>query len=61
MENRKRTEDRAGKAPSRWERPSLTYVGNVGDVFLFPGAGKISTATYDSGDTPYKPKGQDPH
>ena len=47
------------EASTRWERPSLKYVGNVNEVFLFPGNGKISNATYDTGDTPFKPKGQD--
>jgi hypothetical protein len=51
-----------GKSPETeltWERPSLRYLGHVGEIFLFPGGGKISNASYDSGDTPYKPKGQD--
>jgi hypothetical protein len=56
-EKRNRTEAASENKP-RWERPALKYVGNVGDVFLFPGSGKISTATYDTGDTPFKPKGQ---
>jgi hypothetical protein len=61
MDNKNRSKDTAGDRQAAWERPSLKYVGSVGDVFLFPGSGKVSTATYDSGDTPYKPKGQDNH
>ena len=41
-----------------WERPALKFVGNVGEIFLFPGGGKVSTQNYDTGDSPYKPKGQ---
>jgi len=41
----------------RWDRPSLKYVGNVGEVFL-AGGGKVSTTTHDTGDTPFKPPGQ---
>ncbi|HTK29915.1 MAG TPA: hypothetical protein VL309_10205 [Vicinamibacterales bacterium] len=43
-----------------WERPALKYLGNVSEIFLFPGNGKVSTANYDTGDTPFKPKGQEP-
>jgi hypothetical protein len=42
-----------------WEAPMLRRVGNVGDVLQFPGAGKVSNATDDMGDTPYKPSGQE--
>ena len=59
MTNERRTDKRDPEAVNRWQRPSLKYVGNVNDVFLFPGGGKISDATYDTGDTPFKPKGQD--
>jgi hypothetical protein len=58
MANEKRKETVAPEARLRWERPTLKFVGNVGDIFLMPGGGKISTATYDTGDTPFKPKGQ---
>ncbi len=37
----------------------MKYVGHVGEIFLFPGGGKVSTANYDTGDTPFKPKGQE--
>ncbi|MGE0705481.1 MAG: hypothetical protein AB7F99_14670 [Vicinamibacterales bacterium] len=58
MANEKRNENRKPDVSSRWQKPSLKYVGNVNDVFLFPGMGKISNAIYDTGDTPFKPKGQ---
>lgn len=58
MANEKQNEKTANE-PARWERPSLKYVGNVGDIFLFPGGGKVSTANYDTGDSPFKPKGQE--
>jgi hypothetical protein len=58
MANEKRKDPAAPEARLRWERPTLKYVGNVGDIFLMPGSGKISNATYDTGDTPFKPKGQ---
>jgi hypothetical protein len=57
MANEKRNVTSDSKA--RWERPSLKYIGNVGDVFLFPGSGKVSTASYDVGDSPFKPRGQE--
>ena len=60
MANEKKKEETSTPdARARWERPSLKYVGNVNDVFLFPGSGKVSTANYDTGDTPFKPKGQE--
>jgi hypothetical protein len=57
MANETRTKSTTPDGRVRWERPSLKYVGSVGEVFLFPGAGKVSTASYDTGDTPFKPKG----
>jgi hypothetical protein len=39
-----------------WERPTLKFVGNVGDIFL-GGGGKTSTLSADPGDG-YKPSGQ---
>jgi hypothetical protein len=59
MSNEKKEGTPKPKARAGWERPSLKYVGNVNEVFLFPGSGKVSTASYDSGDTPFKPKGQE--
>lgn len=46
-------------APSRatWEKPSLQRVGHVGEIFQFPGGGKMSTAANDPGDAPRKNKG----
>jgi hypothetical protein len=58
MENKTPTPaDRRPQQRPRWSRPTLKYVGNVGEVFL-AGGGKISTTTYDTGDTPFKPPGQ---
>jgi hypothetical protein len=45
---------------STWQKPELRQVGNVGDVLQFPGNGKVSNATEDMGDTPYKPSGLEP-
>jgi hypothetical protein len=59
MADQKPTDSGTAEMKAQWQRPSLKYVGNVNDVFLFPGEGKISTASYDTGDTPFKPKGQD--
>jgi len=53
-----RSNDSANAQPE-WQRPTVKYVGNVGEIFLFPGGGKVSTANYDTGDTPFKPKGQE--
>jgi hypothetical protein len=38
-----------------WERPTLKYLGNVGDIFL-GGGGKTSVAAADPGDG-FKPSG----
>lgn len=46
-----------GKKP-RWQRPSLKYVGHVGEIFQFPGGGKLSLNADDTGDEQRKPKGQ---
>jgi len=57
MENEKATtapEIPTVKQP--WERPTLKYVGNVGDIFL-GGGGKTSVLSSDPGDG-YKPSGQ---
>lgn len=59
MKNEKLNSIPSTEAGSRWERPTLKYLGNVADIFLFPGGGKVSTASYDTGDTPFKPKGQE--
>ena len=40
----------------RWTRPTLKYVGNVGDV-LQGGGGKLSPSASDTGDS-RKPPGQ---
>ena len=58
MSNKNETEIKPTETRS-WERPALKYVGHVGEIFLFPGGGKVSTANYDTGDTPFKPKGQE--
>ena len=42
-------------ARSNWTRPTLTYVGHVGDV-LKGGGGKLSTSPADPGESK-KPKG----
>jgi len=39
-------------------RPSLKYVGHVGEIFQFPGGGKLSLTADDQGDEQRKPKGQ---
>jgi hypothetical protein len=59
MANEKHQKNLTSDVRVRWERPSLKYLGNVGEIFLFPGGGKVSTANYDIGDTPFKPKGQE--
>lgn len=53
-------ETKNAKPDTSWEAPTVKYVGHVGEIFLFPGGGKVSTANYDTGDTPFKPKGQEP-
>jgi hypothetical protein len=58
MSNTKETTNKP-EAQATWDRPALKYVGHVGEIFLFPGGGKVSTANYDTGDTPFKPKGQE--
>jgi hypothetical protein len=59
MKIEKENPNAATEAGAKWERPALKYLGNVADLFLFPGGGKVSTASYDTGDTPFKPKGQE--
>jgi hypothetical protein len=57
MENEKRTSTTATPpAKPAYERPTLKYVGNVGDIFL-GGGGKTSISSSDPGDG-YKPSGQ---
>lgn len=58
MQNTKSNDARNVEARG-WEQPTMKYVGHVGEIFLFPGGGKVSLAEYDSGDTPFKPKGQE--
>lgn len=59
MRNPSRASNGSGPALP-WEAPMLRRVGNVGDVLQFPGNGKVSNATEDMGDTPYKPSGLEP-
>jgi hypothetical protein len=61
MSNEKKEGTPTSDVRARWERPSLKFVGNVNEIFLFPGSGKVSTASYDTGDTPFKPKGLEPN
>jgi hypothetical protein len=57
MENEKRTSTTpTPPAKPAYERPTLKYVGNVGDIFL-GGGGKTSISSSDPGDG-YKPSGQ---
>lgn len=58
MSNTKETTNKP-EPQATWDRPQLKYVGHVGEIFLFPGGGKVSTANYDTGDSPFKPKGQE--
>jgi hypothetical protein len=50
------TAQTAPPAKRAWTRPTLKYVGNVGDV-LQGGGGKLTPAPADPGDT-RKPPGQ---
>lgn len=59
MANEKATRKPESNDKPRWQRPALKYVGHVGEIFLFPGGGKVSVANYDVGDSPFKPKGQE--
>ena len=57
MENEKPvSEPKTPTVKQPWERPTLKYVGNVGDIFL-GGGGKTSVISADPGDG-YKPSGQ---
>ena len=47
------------KKKSAWKRPKVTFVGNVNQVFQFPGGGKLSLVAEDMGDAQRKPKGQE--
>ena len=57
MDENEKTSSAATTPPAKqaWERPTLKYVGNVGDIFL-GGGGKTSVTTQDPGDG-YKPSG----
>jgi hypothetical protein len=48
------------RIPAAWEKPALRRVGDVGEIFQFPGGGKLSLVSDDSGDEQRKPKGQEP-
>ncbi len=50
-----RTEPGKRRSKRRWERPTLTYVGNVG-VVLQGGGGKLTPSPNDPGEI-NKPKG----
>jgi hypothetical protein len=43
-----------------WVPMELTYLGDV-HALLKGGGGKLSIPTEDTGDSPFKPKGLDPH
>jgi hypothetical protein len=47
------------RSAATWEKPSLRRVGDVGEIFQFPGGGKLSLIADDTGDSPRKPKGQE--
>jgi hypothetical protein len=49
----------SAKKKSAWKRPKVTFVGNVNQVFQFPGGGKLSMVAEDMGDAQRKPKGQE--
>jgi hypothetical protein len=57
MENEKPASTVTASPPVKqaWERPTLKYLGNVGDIFL-GGGGKTSVAAADPGDG-FKPSG----
>jgi hypothetical protein len=42
-----------------WQRPSVKFIGNVSEIFQFPGGGKLSLMAEDMGDEQRKPKGQE--
>ena len=42
-----------------WQRPSVKFIGNVSEIFQFPGGGKLSMVSEDMGDEQRKPKGQE--
>lgn len=42
-----------------WESPTVRRVGNLGEVLL--GSGKQGLSEADTGQTTYKPKGDDMH
>jgi hypothetical protein len=58
MSNEERTNAVSTGKRVVWQRPSLKYVGHVGEIFQFPGGGKLSLTADDSGDEQRKPKGQ---
>ncbi len=49
------SKDRVEPGKKRWEKPALTYVGNVGQV-LQAGGGKLTPSPNDPGEV-RKPKG----
>ncbi len=57
MSNAKETKEIPGHLAS-WQTPTIHRVGDVGEVFQMPGAGKLSTNADDTGDLPRKPNGQ---
>ena len=42
-----------------WEKPQLKQRGTLSELLQFPGGGKLSIDTDDTGDLPKKPKGQE--
>jgi hypothetical protein len=59
MSNEERKHAVSSGKKAGWQRPSLKYVGHVGEIFQFPGGGKLSLVADDSGDEQRKPKGQE--
>jgi hypothetical protein len=49
--------DTATDSQASWDPPVLKMVGTISEL-VKAGEGKISTSTFDTGDTPFKPKGQ---
>jgi len=49
--------DQATQRRRQWVTPTVTMVGKVREV-LQAGGGKLSLTADDSGDAPFKPKGQ---
>ena len=55
----KRKSTASAKKKGEWKRPTVTFVGNVNEIFQFPGGGKLSMIAEDMGDAQRKPKGQE--